>query len=546
MHRCLYLSLTLCLLVSALAFSQAPVLPQGGVVSAASLFPLGAPGYKLAPGSIVSLFGTNLATSTAAAAAVPLPTTLGGAGVTIGGVAAGLYYASAGQINAQIPYTVAIGSAVPVVVTTSAGSSGSSTIPVVAAAPALFSAGQNGQGSAAALNYVSATSQPYNGFNVAIAPGSTLEAFGTGGGSLGSSTPANGAACGGGSFSSTPVSATIGGVAASVQYAGCAPGFVGLDQWNIVVPNNIPAGCYLPLQVSVNNVISNSVTIAVALNGNCSSALSGQVQVGPNQSQAVFTMNHIAINVPGFGNITEATGGGSVQRNGSVALSGSGGLPPAQAGCYVYVYKNNSSTAPTPGNATVNGSVGLDAGTVTLKTPSTSINFTENPVGSYNIPASANPLAPAFTITPGTYSLTGAGGKDVGVFGPATLNIPALLNVTNPGFTGTTISQSKALSPTLTCPDPAGEVVVVVGSQNSANIYGAALCSFACAGNISVPSSVLQQLPTSSGNAALFIEFVAPNNNSGVTSIYFTASGVNVGLFQYYDAYGLGQLSLQP
>ena len=119
MRRNVSLSFTFCVLVSAMAFSQ-PILPPGGVVSAASLYPLGAPGYQLSPGAIVSIFGSNLSTSSVGVGATfvngALPTTLGGASVTIGGVAAGLYYASAGQINAQVPYTVALGPAVPVVV----------------------------------------------------------------------------------------------------------------------------------------------------------------------------------------------------------------------------------------------------------------------------------------------------------------------------------------------------------------------------------------------------------------------------------------------
>jgi hypothetical protein len=290
----------------------------------------------------------------------------------------------------------------------------------------------------------------------------------------------------------------------------------------------------------VNNVISNSVTIAVALNGNCSSAATGQPQVGPNQAYGSVTMEHIAISVPGLGSLSEPTGGASFQRNGAVAVSTSAGFPPAQAGCYIYVVSNNSSSSPTPGAATVAGSTGLDAGTITIKTPSSgTVTLTENPTGSYTTTS-----FPA--ITTGAYSASGSGGKDVGAFGPVTLNIPALMNVTNPGFTGTTFSQSNNLSPTLTCPDPAGEIAVLVGSQNASNIYGAALCTFACAGNIVVPSSVLKQLPTSAGNAGLYFIFLPPNNNAGVTSAQFTATGLNEALFIFSDIYALGQLTLTP
>ena len=65
-----------------------------------------------------------------------------------------------------------------------------------------------------------------------------------------------GIACAGGSFTATLVSATIAGINATVNYAGCSPTYVGLDQWNIVVPAGVPDGCYLPLQVTESGVSS--------------------------------------------------------------------------------------------------------------------------------------------------------------------------------------------------------------------------------------------------------------------------------------------------
>ena len=62
----------------------------------------------VAPGTWVAIFGTNLAPAPAGAQTVPLPTVLGGVSVTVGGVPAPLLYASATQVNALIPATVAI------------------------------------------------------------------------------------------------------------------------------------------------------------------------------------------------------------------------------------------------------------------------------------------------------------------------------------------------------------------------------------------------------------------------------------------------------
>ncbi len=539
MQRTASIAFALCFFIASFAIAQ-PSVPQGGVVSAASLLPAGAPGYQVAPGSIVSIFGSNLATSAGAngvgASALPLPTSLGGASVTIGGVTAGLFFVSNGQINAQVPYTVALGASVPVVVTTSAGSSSPSTVPVVAAAPAIFTYSQNGLGNAAAQNYVSAGSTPANGFTTAIAQGGILIVYGTGGGSLGSSTPANGAACGGGQFPGS-VSATIAGQSVTVQYAGCAPGFVGLDQWNIQLPNTIPSGCSVPIQVSVGGVLSNAATIAVSSSGNCATAATGQPFAGPGQSLGSVQIINTAISIPGLFSQTSGSASGSFQKYGATAFSNMGGIPPAQAGCFVQTTKSSSSS---PSTATVLGTTGLDAGTITLKAPSGTYTLTENPTGTYSTAVSGIPA-----LTAGTYTVTATGAS--GGVGPftSTLNVPGILNVTNPGFTGTSFSQSQGLSATMTCPDPAGEIVALVLSTTSNNIQGEAICTFTCSSNIVIPSSVLKQLPVSaSGQAEVGYFFLPPNNNAGVTSAQFTATGLNFGLFYMLNYYFTGNLTL--
>jgi len=53
----------------------------------------------------------------------------------------------------------------------------------------------------------------------------------------------------------------IGGKAATLQFAGLAPGFVGLLQMNILIPD-VPAG-ELPLEVSVGGVAAQQTTISI-------------------------------------------------------------------------------------------------------------------------------------------------------------------------------------------------------------------------------------------------------------------------------------------
>jgi uncharacterized protein (TIGR03437 family) len=61
---------------------------------------------------------------------------------------------------------------------------------------------------------------------------------------------------------STPL-VTIGGVTAKVQFSGLAPGFAGLYQVNVQVPDGISPGEAVPVVVTIGGVASNTATIAV-------------------------------------------------------------------------------------------------------------------------------------------------------------------------------------------------------------------------------------------------------------------------------------------
>jgi uncharacterized protein (TIGR03437 family) len=110
-----------------------PVIAEGGVINAASLEP------AVASGGIASIFGWHMAEEEARAEGMPLPRSLGGVSVSVGGRSAPLFYVSPGQINAQLPF--AIEGEVTLTVNTPEGTV-STPLRVLPAAPAIFLIGQ--------------------------------------------------------------------------------------------------------------------------------------------------------------------------------------------------------------------------------------------------------------------------------------------------------------------------------------------------------------------------------------------------------------------
>jgi len=207
----------------------------------------------VAPGSIASIYGSGLALSIGIAAAFPVPAALGGATASVNSEAAPLFYAGPNQINFQMPFD-ASGTAA---VTVSAGNAqtGAKSIPIRATAPGIFLLAQ---GQAAAVNQ----DQSINGASNGAPAGSVIAIYATG---LGAVNPpvATGAQASGANLSkvTATVTATIGGQPATVMFSGLAPGYAGLYQVNVVVPQ-LASGTY-PLQISAGGVASNTASITV-------------------------------------------------------------------------------------------------------------------------------------------------------------------------------------------------------------------------------------------------------------------------------------------
>lgn len=97
---------------------------------------------SVAPGSLVSIFGIALDTPGASATRLPLPATLAGVSVTLGGRSCPLLFVGSEQINAQVPVEATLGTS-PVSITQSGRVVGSGTLAVAGTAPGIFVFGAN-------------------------------------------------------------------------------------------------------------------------------------------------------------------------------------------------------------------------------------------------------------------------------------------------------------------------------------------------------------------------------------------------------------------
>ena len=229
-----------------------PAIVPNGVVSSASFQP------KISPGSLATIAGSSLSTSTGTDAILPLVTNFGQATVSVNGKAAPILYASPAQINFQVPWETATGNAT-VAVTVDGTTSNSVTVPVTAAAPGIFF---NSSGAAIAQNHDFSLNTPGNPAHA----GSYLIAYLTGSGPVtpsiadGAATPSTGLV-----QPTSNISVTINGQPAIVLGAALTPGFVSLLQLNIQLsPRAWRNAEAYPMVVTISGQASNSATVSIA------------------------------------------------------------------------------------------------------------------------------------------------------------------------------------------------------------------------------------------------------------------------------------------
>jgi uncharacterized protein (TIGR03437 family) len=257
---------------------------SGGGASNATSFTIGPPpqtasnafvnaanptgGNALAPRSIASLFGANLAPEVAVAdLAPPLPFTLGGLTMTMGGGPVPLFFVSPTQVNFQVQAFTLTGPGVTSLTLTQGALTTTITVQLKPFAPALFTTNAGGTGQASTLiagtTSLAAPTGAFPGSRPAKV-GEFLSIYATGLGDI-SNRPSVGSASPSSPLASTLTTpeVTIGGVPGTVIFSGLAPGFVGLYQVNVQVPVGAPIGPDIPVVVTIGGVPSNTATIAV-------------------------------------------------------------------------------------------------------------------------------------------------------------------------------------------------------------------------------------------------------------------------------------------
>jgi uncharacterized protein (TIGR03437 family) len=204
-----------------------------------------------APGSWIEIYGSNLAADTRSwtgkdFSGINAPTSLDGTSVTIGGQAAPVFYISGVQLDVQVPANVAGGPSV--VVTTAAGSSAGFQIQINPIQPGLYAPLQFVVGGKQYIGAVLSDNVTFVMPPGAVAgytsrqahPGETIIMYGVGFGAVtatsGAAVPVAGQIVQ--TANSVPTFAVFfGQTQAVMNYAGLAPGAVGLYQFNVVVPN---------------------------------------------------------------------------------------------------------------------------------------------------------------------------------------------------------------------------------------------------------------------------------------------------------------------
>jgi uncharacterized protein (TIGR03437 family) len=487
------------------AISQdTPFVFRGGVVNAASFTSNQLTGGGIAQGSIFTIFGRHLGPTTPTqVSAFPLGKQFAGVSINLRKGTTPLFaipvFVIDSQINAILPSATPLGD-ISLQVSYNGQNSNWVPVSVVDHAPGVFTYTGLGRGWATVQNFVSTTNQPANSGTTAATPGQAETLWLTGSGAIagadGDPPPVG----------DLPykVEIFIGGRPVTRKlYSGRAPGISGLDQYVFYVPDDAPAGCFVPVYVRVAGAVSNSTTMAIMPQGGaCSDAqnpiAAALVKGGKIVHALLYRGSTNAGQFAGIDlsfSVDKAAVRAMQESGGQFAFDAFLGMPP-QGTCTSYSMSGNILTT---GIQMSSGGRALDLGALSANLAGVNVALTARQPGLFNtILGGGYPTGTPLFFGAGTPSLHAAGGADglsfdVPVAPGPTLGSPNLDALT-------TINRASASSVSWTAQSGVSAFIAGAVYDQPTNSSGLFLCvSTPGASTLSVPDYVLANLPATRG-----------------------------------------------
>ncbi len=515
-----------------------PSVAKNGVLNVASYAPVGLPNSSIAQGSMFVVFGSNIGPATLQQVnSFPLPTTAGLAGtsvkVTVGGttVTAIMIYTSAGQVAAVLPSNTPTGAGT-LTVTFNGQTSAGVAVQIVPNSFGIFTVNQAGTGPGII------TDPNYSVYSLSRSahPNDVSIVWGTGLGPVQGNEAAGALP---GDMPNNPVEVYVGLTKASISYRGRSGCCTGLDQIAFTIPNVL--GCHVPVAIKIGNVVSNFVTMPIAAPGaSACSDPSTPTTIDFSNITGTFSSGGVSLNRTTSAGLPPplGTGADTTSESGSAGFSKytvqqlNSSINALQAftfgACTVFTYKGSSGVLTDPIRPTI-----LDAGAaITVTGPKGAKQLTkQNGVYFATLGGGTQPLY----LDPGSYTISGPGGADVGPF-TKNVTIFQALSWTNKASISD-ITRANGVDVTWTGGDPNGTVQISGGSTfigESLDPSDAVGASFTCtertsAGHFAVPALVLLLLPPSTITIQGFTISTGSLSLGNVTTDTFTASGLDYG-----------------
>jgi uncharacterized protein (TIGR03437 family) len=466
-----------------------------GIFNGASFVPAGLPNGNIAQGSIFSIFGTRLGPAASPPLSFPLERTLGGVKVHVAPLGTSSstdaipLYVGPGQINALLPSSVPVGPMAVTVEYPAGRFSSMGPITVVQSSPGLFTANQGGSGQAAALNVETDKERSLNAINEAVHPGQSVELWGTGLGPVGfdETQPPEASDM----TAKLGVEVFVAGRAITPLYAGRSPQFAGVDQITIALPAGIVTGCYVPITVRANGVISNTASLAIA--SGTDATCSDELTALPASFAAEYSVgtillsgsNHLDLEMPIARSAAAATFEKVEAADIAMRLASFG--VSVYGACAAYTYRDQSPLFQGMGY--------LDAGPELTLTGPGKGSKTLRPIQKGEYWVTGIHTGPILGL--GNYTISnGNGGADVKGFA-ASITVPQVLTWTNrPSLhEPPPVQRDSGYQVTWTGADP-GEAVVIMGWAARGRVGAGFYClATGTDGQFTVAPEVLSALP---------------------------------------------------